>query len=176
VGVPLRGASLGRERSTDGRGTLLALVRGCQAQRPARTSEKAVGAKYAPDDDPHDGSPRAGRSGRTWVRLPTHSGGDPHLAVRSMGMVEDNATYAVGGCTQDAYSIGAGRCELRRTPSTRSSGACHGRLQPLWSCTLRSPPSAIRARNRSPGGWVFWDSHLRLNATASLCGTGRCGA
>jgi hypothetical protein len=30
----------------------------------------------------------------------------------------------------------------------------------LWSCTLGSLPSVSKARKRSLGDWVFWDSRI----------------
>jgi hypothetical protein len=45
-----------------------------------------------------------------------------------------------------------------------------GELQLLWSCTVGAPLAVRRARNRNPGGWVFWDSRVRRCATHPLRG------
>jgi hypothetical protein len=37
-----------------------------------------------------------------------------------------------------------------------------GELQLLWSCTVGAPLAVRRARNRNPGGWVFWDSRVSI--------------
>jgi hypothetical protein len=39
-------------------------------------------------------------------------------------------------------------------------------LQALWSCTLGSLPSVSKARKRSLGDWVFWDSRIGANPSA----------
>jgi hypothetical protein len=43
---------------------------------------------------------------------------------------------------------------------TKFAACTMGEHQALWSGTLGSPPSVSKARKRSLGDWVFWDSRI----------------